>query len=274
MACSADITCLYLPKQDGGLGLPSVSLLYKKMKLTEAATLLTSRDSLSRQVATRRVLKEEKSVRSKFHPLTICRDVMRSDPGISHTNLSSHVKNQVTNDDATKRREHTVSLPSQGELMRTATFFPDIWATPVCRLGSEGLKFILNAATDSLPHNCNLVRWRGCAVSEACRLCGKKQTLLHVLNGCEKVLQLHRYNQRYDRVLAVIKQLILEYMPETHQLTTDLDDSYQFPTDFAATSLWPDIVVWSHGRRELYLAELTICYETWFAEAAERKQSK
>ena len=95
-----------------------------------------------------------------------------------------------------------------------------------------------------------------------------------MLNGCEKVLQLHRYNQRYDWVLAVIKQLILEYIPETHQLTADLDDSYQFPTDFAATSLWPDIVVWSQGRRELYLVELTICYETWFAETAERKQSK
>ena len=229
LACSADIACLYLPKQDGGLGLPSVSLLYKKMKLTEAATLLALRDSLSRQ---------------------------------------------VTNDDAAKRREHTVSLPSQGELMRAATFAPDIWANAVCRLGSEGLKFILNAATDSLPHNCNLVRWRGCAVSEACRLCGKKQTLLHVLNGCEKALQLRRYNQRHDRVLTVIKQLVLEYIPETNQLTADMDNSYQFPTEIAATSLRPDIVVWSQGRRELYLVELTICYETGFAEPAKRKQSK
>ena len=128
LAHSADIARLYLPKQDGGLGLPSVSLLHKKMKLTEAATLLASRDSLSRQVATRRVLKEDKSVRSKLHPLNICQDIMRSDPGISHTNLSSRAKNQVTNDDAAKRREHTVSLPSQGELMRAATFAPDIWA--------------------------------------------------------------------------------------------------------------------------------------------------
>ena len=35
-------------------------------------------------------------------------------------------------------------------------------------------------------------------------------------NGCEKALQLCWYNQRHDRVLAVIKQLVLEYMPETH----------------------------------------------------------
>ena len=41
-----------------------------------------------------------------------------------------------------------------------------------------------------------------------------------------------------------------------------------------AISLRPDIVLWSQGRRELYLVELTICYETGFAEAAKRKQSK
>ena len=46
-----------------------------------------------------------------------------------------------------QRLEHSVSLPSQGDLMRAATFAPDIWETAVCRLGLEGLKFILNAAT-------------------------------------------------------------------------------------------------------------------------------
>ena len=95
-----------------------------------------------------------------------------------------------------------------------------------------------------------------------------------MLNGCEKALQLRRYNQRHNRVLAVIKQLILEYIPEIHQLTTDLDDAYQFPTEIAATSLRPDMVVWSQGRRELYLVEQTICYETRFAEAVKLKESK
>ena len=51
----------------------------------------------------------------------------------------------------------------------------------------------------------------------------------------------------------------------------DQDDSYQFPTEIAATSLRPDMVVRSQGRRELYLVELTICYKTGFAEAAKRK---
>ena len=79
-----------------------------------------------------------------------------------------------------------------------------------------------------------------------------------MLNGCEKALQLRWYNQRHNRVLTIIKQLVLEYVPETHQLTADLDDAYQFPTKIAATSLRPDMVVWPQGRRELYLVELTI----------------
>ena len=59
------------------------------------------------------------------------------------------------------RREHVESLPSQGELMRATSYTPDIWASAVAMLVSEGLKFILNAATDTLPHNCNLAKWRG-----------------------------------------------------------------------------------------------------------------
>ena len=32
-----------------------------------------------------------------------------------------------------------------------------------------------------------------------CKLCGKRQTLLHVLNHCQVALELRRYNQRHDK---------------------------------------------------------------------------
>ena len=53
------------------------------------------------------------------------------------------------------------------------------------------MKFALNAATDTLPHNSNLALWRRSeGFSSNCKLCGKRQTLLHVLNDCPVALEL------------------------------------------------------------------------------------
>ena len=63
-----------------------------------------------------------------------------------------------------------------------------IWAAAVAALSSETMKFVLNAATDTLPHNANLALWRG--LNDSCRLCGHRQTLSNVLNHCEVALNL------------------------------------------------------------------------------------
>ena len=53
----------------------------------------------------------------------------------------------------------------------------------ISALSSESMKFALNAATDTLPHNANLALWRG--LDDSCRLCGQRQTTSHILNHCE-----------------------------------------------------------------------------------------
>ena len=60
-----------------------------------------------------------------------------------------------------ERLEHSRSLPRQGELHRlmegdAAT----LWSDTVQKLPPEALKFALNAAQDTLPHNANLAIWR------------------------------------------------------------------------------------------------------------------
>ena len=70
------------------------------------------------------------------------------------------------------------------------------------RLPSELLKFSINAVQDTLPHNVNLARWRkNECLSPFCKLCGEKQTLIHVLNSCPKALSLCCYNEGHDAVL-------------------------------------------------------------------------
>ena len=124
-------------------------------------------------------------MRVQFKPVTLCREMMVEDPSArAYQTLAKRAKNAVMSEDAMERRKYAESLPVQGQLMRVHSFASDIWATTVGGLGSEVLKFALNAATDTLPHNSN---------QEQCKLCGKKQTLLHVLNNCEVTLKLRRY---------------------------------------------------------------------------------
>ena len=174
LARPANTARLYLPKQEGGLALPSISLLYKRLKVSQGALLLTSCDRITEQRAFRTLQEEETQVRPKFKPVTFCREIKSDDPGARRQTLAKRAKNAVTLEDATVRREHAESLIVQGQMMRTSTYASAIWATAVL---SEALKFALNAATDTLPHSSNLAKWRRGVVSEQCKLCGRKQTL-------------------------------------------------------------------------------------------------
>ena len=118
LAHPANTALLYLPKQDGGLALPPISLLYKQLKVSQGALLLTSRDNITRLIANRSLRKEETQVRPQFKPMSLCRDIMIDDPGVHRRSLAKRAKNAVSHEDAIVRREHLESLPTQGQMMR------------------------------------------------------------------------------------------------------------------------------------------------------------
>ena len=94
------------------------------------------------------------------------------------------------------------------------------------------------------------------------------------INNCQVALWLRRYNRRHDCVLELIIKLAQSYLPHSYELMADLhvkEDWYHFPSHISATSLHPDLVLWSDTLHRL-LVELTVCFETGFEEAADRKQ--
>ena len=120
--------------------------------------------------------------------------------------------------------QHARALECQGQVFRCREDgAASIWSMAVQKLHPELLKFSLNAVQDTLPHNANLVMWRRReGLSSACKLCGKRQTLLHVLNNCPKALNMRRYNERHDAVLEVISKFMAKSLPEEHKLLVDL----------------------------------------------------
>ena len=145
------------------------------------------------------------------------------------------------------------------------------------QLPPEVLSFSLNAAQDTLPRNANLALWRRSdGLSDACKLCGIRQTLPHVLNQCPVSLHLRRYNTRHDAVLEVIVSDIKPLLSDGECLLADLhtQQPYLFPPHIAHTDLRPDIVLWNSSNRLVCLVELTICYETRYEEAHMLKENK
>ena len=149
-------------------------------------------------------------------------------------------KIKVVEMDDGSRRVSSVSLEKQGQMMSNIlTDAAPLWARVVQSLLPEQVKFALNAAVDTLPHNSNLHLWKE---SNACPLCRDKQTLIHVLNCCSVARDLRGYNSRHDQVLLDIADTIKKYVQPTLSITVDLDSDYAFPALIVSTGLRPDIV--------------------------------
>ena len=180
--------------------------------------------------------------------------------------------------DAETRLQHARGLEHQGQLLRTIDDkAANTWSSAVQQLPPLVVTFAMNAAQNTLPHNANLALWkRKDDLSDACKLCGERQSLSHVLNHCPTTLNLRRYNIRHDTVLAVIEQGIRSHAPNGVCVLADLPSHqpYTFPPHITHTDLSPDLVLWNVKEKTVCIIELTVCYETRFEEAHRLKANK
>jgi hypothetical protein len=270
LAKSADPNRLFLPKSNGGFELPHLTTLYKKIHCAKAGSHMYSNDPTVRAIATQDTLHESMLQRASFRPHQRVVEVMKEDPGASKKQVIARVKSTVQTEDTADRLAHTTSLPVQGLTVREFEgSVAQNWSKAIFSLPDWCFKFALNAVTDTLPHNLNLYRWKKLS-SPKCQLCGETQSLAHVLNSCQKALELRRFTIRHDDILGVIFNFISHHMPYGMKATVDLPDHvYTFPQNIAPTDLRPDIVIWNS--QSIYLIELSVPFETNISNAAQRK---
>ena len=174
-----------------------------------------------------------------------------------------------------ERLAHAAKLKVQGGIFEIVDgIAPTIWSKAVQSLPSGLMKFALNAAQYTLTHNVNLAYCH--SLSDAFKLCGGRQMLLHLLNNCPVALQCRRYNQLHGLVLEVISAFLTELLDSDYTIVSDLAgaDTYIFPPTLATTDLHPDIVVLSEVKRHATIIELTVPFESKFKKAHNRRQTK
>ena len=65
------------------------------------------------------------------------------------------------------------------------------------------MKFLLNATINTLPTAANLKRWKKSS-SDLCKLCKRRETTNHVLNGCKVSLDTGRFTWRHNCIVNYI----------------------------------------------------------------------
>ena len=145
------------------------------------------------------------------------------------------------------------------------------WRCIMWSLPASVQQFACKAAIDVLPTRANLLRWKtGC--DSACSNCGVKETLHHILNNCQRLLNSGAYKWRHDSILHQIAPQLQSIHP-TAQVTVDLPDStYKLP--FICDTDWrPDIII-SRQNHKIEFVELTVPFESNWKAAHTRKTDK
>ncbi|XP_066271283.1 uncharacterized protein [Branchiostoma lanceolatum] len=322
-------TSLGLYSKSSQMQLPLASVT-EEYKVAKCRTVMMYRDSQDQQVrqagvttrAGRKFVAD--SLVSKAEGMLILRDIV----GITNTGRqglgSSHfqqwgkasrkerralIQTEVRQLEEEGRRAKAAQLAAQGawtkwNLPSRKITWSDLW-----KLEPFRISFLLRSVYDTLPSPTNLCRW-GLREDPACKLCGKRGTMAHILSGCSTALTQGRYRWRHDKVLTTIASILeVERKKKRHlesrrgpaiafvregeksrpakarasnnilqkakswDLIVDLGRRLHFPP-VVQTKLRPDAVLWSEEGKKIVLIELTVPWEERCEEAYERKKNK
>ena len=195
--------------------------------------------------------------------------------------LKGKVKQQIKEDGERKRAEHAKKLISQGHLLALLEEMKmdATWQSYLHALPKGTMKFILNSSINTLPTKANLKLW-GKSKSDKCTLCGRIQTLNHVLSSCPKFLEQGRYTYRHNNI---IKEIVENIDRDNARVYADIEGHTigggTVPPDILVTSEKPDIVIihdpeTAEKKHHITIIELTVPWEERLRTSREHKTNK
>ena len=127
--------------------------------------------------------------------------------------------------------------------------FEITWKSIIHNLPRKVLRFGLNSVKETLPVNNNLALW-GKTLNQCCSLCGRKETVLHVLNNCPVMLNQGHYTYHHNNILSILlaKLTVTLGSSEDTHIFSDIEGRHALgggtiPPDILPTNEKPDIVI-------------------------------
>ena len=175
------------------------------------------------------------------------------------------------------RLEHIRRLTVQGRLteIKEVSEWDGEWSRVVWNLPSQLLRFVVNAAGNTLPTDDNLARWQRPKVP--CGLCGSADTIVHTLAGCKIALEQGRYTWRHDSILLKLYTSFAQAVGFNNWIglwANPKKPPYPLPPCFPPTPQQPDIIFYKPDTRQVCLIELTAGCEENREQGYEYKQNR
>ena len=192
-------------------------------------------------------------------------------------NVTSTAKKHMDKEHKQQHQEKLKSLVVQGKNLELASAESTdyLWKSFLYNMRSGTMKFLLNAAIDTLPTAANLQRWKK-SPSDKCKLCQGRQTTDHCLNICKVGLETGRWTWRHNNILNFILQWLdtSKYSVFSDLPGHEAAGGGTIPPEVCVTNLKPDIVIIDKVKKELHIFELTCPLETNIEKRHLDKQNK
>ena len=207
-------------------------------------------------------------------------DFSGENAGAFKHNFDNQVSDKVKAVLSVERREnwgnHVKELVVQGNFLALAAAEREdvVWKSCMYDLKQGTLKFLLNASIDTLPTAANLKRWKK-SWSDLCKLCKRRQTTEHILNGCKVALETGRFTWRHNCIV----NYIVNSLDPKFRVFSDLPGHTapgggSIPPELYVTALKPDIVILDDHTKKIHIFELTCPGEKYIETRHIKKSNK
>ena len=176
------------------------------------------------------------------------------------------IQTEIKTDLLVKNREqlfnHVKTLTLQGNFLALATIEHEdaIWKSYMYNLKKGTMKFLLNAAIDTLPTQANLHRWKK-STSDKCKVCRGVQTTSHILNICKVSLENGKFLWRHNNIVNYVQCLDTTKFTVHSDLPGYTVNGGSIPAELCITLEKPDIVIIDKKEKFVHLFELTVPIE-------------
>ena len=160
-------------------------------------------------------------------------------------------------------KNHVKTLTQQGNFLSLAAaeYEDAVWKSYMYDLKQGTMKFLMNAAIDTLPTAANLLKWKK-TTSNKCKLCKSIQTTRHILNICKFSLENGKFLWRHNNIVNYVLQCLDE---KKFTIYSDLPGhtvgAGSLPPEICITTQKPDIVIIDKKQKILHIFELTVPFE-------------
>ena len=159
--------------------------------------------------------------------------------------IREEVKTSLHCSNKEKWTEHVKDLVQQGKFLELASSEHEdaIWKSYIFDMKLGTMKFLLNAAIDTLPTGANLFKWNK-KTNDKFVLCKRKETTSHILNCCKVSLEMGKFLWIHNNVINyIVSSIDTTKFKVFADLPGHTVDGGSIPADICITAHKADIVI-------------------------------